>query len=425
MRLFQNRPFVLLWLSQILFGAGDVLYTVGVMATIFEATGSALQTVGVTIAGTLPMFLLGPIAGALVDRYSRRGVLAIMELLRAVLVLVLLGLIQQMGVQVWLIYAIAAGLAVANTFYVPARQALLPSLVPRREVVMANSFIFSTLQAAMGLGFMVGGALILRWSLADLLLINGGLFLLSAVIILLIRPQTTAADSQWPVYERDEEQVSLWQSMVDGGRYLRHHPIARPLILMEWLEHIPHGIWTSALMLVFATQALGADAAAWGQQNAAYFGAQILGAVLVAMFATWFARRAGWVIIVNGFLSGLMTLAFAASPSNWVAVILAFAFGPPMAIRDITQDSLLQMTVEEGQLGRVFAVRNMFRNIIFMVAGIFFAWLADHLSVRVIFAMGGVLYLLTAAYAASHRPLREARMAKPAPRAAAVASASD
>jgi MFS transporter, DHA3 family, macrolide efflux protein len=424
MQLLQNRSFAFLWLSQIISSVADVLYTVGVMVTIFNATGSALQTVGVTIATTLPPFLLGPVAGPMVDRYPRRTVMVLMDGLRAVLVLTLLALFQGGEVAVWLIYTVVAGLAVANTFYLPARQALIPSLVSRHDLIRANSIIFSTIQAAFALGFMVGGTLILLIPLETLLIANGVLFVVAAVFISFIRPHTPPTAEMWSA---DSPRPRLWESMVDGGRYLRQHPIARPLIVMELLEHIPHGVWTSGLMLVFAVQALGENAAAWGQQNAAYFAAQILGAALTVMFAKWLGRRAGWIIITNAFLSGVLTIAFALSPTNLVAVILAFAFGPPMAIRDITQDSLLQMSVDEGQLGRIFAVRNMFRNVIFMLAGIFFAWLADYLSIRWIYAIGGILYLLTATYALSSRPLRRARMVaqKPASEPAPIPATSD
>lgn len=405
LQLFQKRDFTLLWVSQILSGLGDVLYTVGVMVTIFNSTGSAVQTAGVTIAMSLPPFLLGPVAGALVDRYPRQRVMVWMDVLRAALVWGLWLMVRTTGVQVWLVYAVVAGLAVAGTFYLPARQALIPSLVERHQLVLANSLIFSTIQATMALGFMLGGALILIWPLEQLVLLDGVAFVAAAVLIALLRPRPAPQ----PIATHPTE-PPLWESVVGGVRYLRGHAVARPLVIMEMLEHVPHGIWTSALMLVFATQALGADAAAWGQQNAAFYGAQILGAAVAALAAKWLARRAGWVIVTNAFLSGLMTLAFAASPTNGIAVLLAFAFGPPMAIRDVTQDALLQSTVAEGQLGRVFAMRNMFRNVIFMLAGLFFAWLADHLFVRWIYALGGTLYLLTALYALSNRPLREARM---------------
>jgi hypothetical protein len=67
----------------------------------------------------------------------------------------------------------------------------------------------------------------------------------------------------------------------------------------------------------------------------------------------------------------------------------------------------LQSTVEKEQLGRVYATRDMLRNAMFMFAGIFFAWLSGFVSIRIIYVVGGVLYLLTGIYALSNRALRE------------------
>ena len=85
-------------------------------------------------------------------------------------------------------------------------------------------------------------------------------------------------------------------------------------------------------------------------------------------------------------------------------------FGPPAAIRDVAQDSLLQSTVEKGQLGRVYATREMLRNMVFMFAGIFFAWLSDFVPIRMIYVAGGIIYMLTGFYALSNKSLRESKM---------------
>jgi hypothetical protein len=94
----------------------------------------------------------------------------------------------------------------------------------------------------------------------------------------------------------------------------------------------------------------------------------------------------------------------------WMAVGLAFVFGPPFAIRDVAQDSLLQGTVEDGQLGRVYATREMLRNVVFMFAGIFFAWLSDFVPIRMIYVTGGIIYILTGFYALSNKALRESKL---------------
>lgn len=404
LKVLKSWNFALLWCAQLVSGTGDVLYTVGVMVTIFERTGSALQTAGVSVATLLPTFLLGPFAGAIVDQYSRRGIMFVMDVIRAVLLGVLLWMVTVSGFNVWGIYLVVAGLSAASTFYLPARQAIIPSLVERPQLVAANSLILSTTQATYALGFIVGGALILVLDLSTFILIDLVTFLVASVLVILIRPREAAVSVERP------RKPSIWQSIREGGRYLQDHKLARPLIVMEILEHVPHGIWTSALMLVFVNEALNGGSTEWGWQNSAYFSGQLVGAMIAAVAARYLARRAGWVVIGNAFLSGLLTLVYALSPTNLFAVVLAFVFGPPMAVRDVAQDSLLQSSVSEEMLGRVFAMRNMFRNVLFMAAGLFFAWLADMVFIRWIYVTGGVLYFGTALYAVAQPALRQAQI---------------
>jgi MFS family permease len=141
-----------------------------------------------------------------------------------------------------------------------------------------------------------------------------------------------------------------------------------------------------------------------------YSAGMILGSVGALAVGYWLRRYPGRIIVVNACASGLLTLAFAGSQTVWMAAALAFVFGPPNALRDVAQDSLLQATVEEGQLGRVYATQEMLRNVVFMVAGILFAWLSDLLPIRTIYVTGGIAYILTGFYALSNRALRESRM---------------
>ena len=121
-------------------------------------------------------------------------------------------------------------------------------------------------------------------------------------------------------------------------------------------------------------------------------------------------RYPGRIIVLNAVAAGFFTLAFASSQTIWMAVALAFVFGPPFAIRDVAQDSLLQGTVAAGQLGRVYATREMLGSVMFMFAGLFFAWLSDLVPIRMIYVTGGIVYLLTGVYALSNKALRESKM---------------
>jgi MFS family permease len=302
------------------------------------------------------------------------------------------------------IYLIIVGLSAAGVFHQPARLALIPALVGQEQLVTANSFVMASTQIILAISYTIGGWLILALPLYQIALAVV-LLLASAVLIAMLMVIPKRPDAKDAV--RGE---SFWKSVVSGWRYLWHHPLARPLTVMETVEHLPHGIWTGALMLAFTVQALQGDASDWGYQITGYFAGMILGSLGALAVGDWLRRYPGRIIIVNAWAAGLLTLAFASSQTVWAAVVLAFIFGPPNAARDVAQDSLLQSTVEGRQLGRVYATRGMLTSAVFLFAGVFFAWLSEMVAIRLVYGAGGIMYLLTAIYAMSNRALRESRM---------------
>jgi MFS family permease len=403
--LLRNRSFVLLWAAQILSTLGNELYNIGVMVTIFEETGSALQTAGVFVARMVPALILGPAAGVIIDRYPRRLVLVGMNLAQALLLWALLLAGGGETSSTWSGYAIVIGLATAQTFYRPAQQAILPDIVSRAELVRANSLMMSTNQAILMASYAVGGVLILQYGTQLLVIISLATYLVgAAATVLIVAPERPATA------EVDRPDVGFLRAVWDGLVYVRDHPLARPLVVMETFEHWPHGIWISALMLVFTREALQAGTQAWGYQGAAFFAGQLAGALVAVFVAERLARRAGWVIIGSAFLYGVLTLAYAVSPTVLFAVFVSFVFGPPSAIRDVTQDALLQATASPELMGRVYATRDTLARISFMLAGVAFAWLADQVSVRWVYLIGGVMYVGTALYALSSAAIRHSRI---------------
>ncbi|WP_179131629.1 MFS transporter [Candidatus Entotheonella palauensis] len=397
-----NRNYLLLWLAQIISGLGDVLYNVGVMVTIFNHTGSALQAAGVLVATSVPSVIFGPLAGALVDRYPRQSMLITVDIIRALLVAVLLLVLRDEALNVWVIYLIIAGLATATTFYQPARQAMIPSIVPPDDLASANSLLIGANQATLAAGFLAGSLLVLIIPLRLMVLIDLITFIIAAILITFIRPATlnTAATTV-------EARPSLWQSIRDGAGYLQRHQVARPLVVMEIAEHVPHAIWTSALLLVFAEQALNGGPREWGSIVSAFFSGQLIGALIAAFWTRGVEKRPGWIIIGSAAVFGILTGLFALSATLAIALTLSMLFGPPASIRDVAQNTLLQTSVADDMLGRVYALRGTFMSLTFMLSGVVFAGLADFIPIRAIYLIGSGLYLATAIYALTSRALRQ------------------
>jgi MFS family permease len=403
--MIRNRHFLFLWIVNSITTLAIELFTITILVTIFQQTQSTLLAAGTMVARTMPAFLLGPVAGVLVDRFPRKNILICMDLVRLVLVGIAIWFLQGDGkVLVAGVYLILTGLSTADVFHRPARLSLIPSLVTKKQLIKANSFILASNQIMVAISYTVGGWLILSVSLYQIAMGVVVLFAISALTAVLIEVPKRQET------EDDRKKESFWKSFISGWNYLRQHPIARPLTVMETVEHVPHGIWTGALILAFTTQALQGDVSDWGYQVTGYFTGMIIGSLGALLINNWLSQYPGRIIVINACASGLFTLAFASSQTVWIAVVWAFVFGPPAAIRDVAQDSLLQGSVEKGQLGRVYATREMLRNVIFMFAGLFFAWLSDFVPIRMIYVTGGILYMLTGFYALSNKALRQSKM---------------
>ncbi|MFK7805195.1 MAG: MFS transporter, partial [Anaerolineae bacterium] len=367
--MLRNRHFLLLWFVNIITTLAVELFTITVLVTIFEQTDSTLQAAGTMAARMLPAFLLGPVAGVLVDRFRRKNVLLSMDVARLLLIIAATLILQGEGnIPVLGIYIIIIGLSAADVFHRPARISLIPSLVSKDELVTANSYILATSQIVLAVSYTVGGWLIQVVPLGQIALGIVLLFTLSIVALLFISVKRRVKANP------EEKEESVWQAFITGWNYLKRHPIARPLTIMETIEHLPHGIWTGALMLVFVIDALGGGTAEWGYQVTGYFTGMIVGSFAALAMSDWLKRYPGRIIVYTACAVGFLTFAFALSPNIWIATSIAFVFGPPFAIRDVAQDALLQGTVDENQLGRVYATREMLRNVVFMFAGLFFAW---------------------------------------------------
>lgn len=402
MQILRHRAFVFLWVTQLVAALANELTTISIVILVFGATGSALQATGVLVARNLPPLLFGPFVGSIVDRWPRRLVLVAANLLRAsLLALFLVAYANRVG-GLWAGYLLVFGLTLVEIVHKPALLATLPVVVPAERLVWANSVFFTTTQLVFIIGYAIGGVMTTSAGPGLLASINLGFFLLAAASAQLIGAHASPA--------RQGAQVRFWRNVLDGFSYLRTHRLARTLITVEFLESWPHGVWTSALMLSFTIQALGTGVDAWGYQSGAFFAGQLIGALLALAFAQRLGRRPGLIIIANGFLMSVLTFAYAASDSVIVAVLVSMAFGPPFALRDVAQDSLLQTSVSADMLGRVYALREMFARMAFLTGGLLFAQLADSLGIRQIYGLAALLYGLTALYTLWSAVLRQSRL---------------
>jgi len=164
---FRNRPFLLLWLAQAATQIGGNMVIFGLTVIIAKSTGSTTAVSALILTFLLPAVLFSALAGVFVDRLDRRLVLIFTNLLRGVAFVAIFFVGDHLG----LIYLLNITVSTITVFFAPAEAAMIPMLLPRKQLISANGIFTLTLNAAFALGFTLIGPLIVKISGASILII--------------------------------------------------------------------------------------------------------------------------------------------------------------------------------------------------------------------------------------------------------------
>lgn len=402
-----NPRFWHFWISQALSSLGDVFYQVIIMVWVYQKTQSSLQTSLVLIANILPGFIISPRAGALIDRFSRKTILIWSSFASALVTFSFAFLLKVDDIPLWSIYLSISLLSIITAFIHPSKMAILPSIVSKSKLTQANSFIIGSGQAIMAIGFGAGGFLSSRFQLDHLVLFNSLCFLAGGLMLILLQVREDHLQSS---ESQTDLETGFFSGLKSSYRLIQKNKLAHPLIIIELIEHIPHGIWSSAITLSFVVNVLEGGMDEWGLMTGVYFGGMLIGAGFCTLMSGFISRNTGKVIIINAVLTTLNTVLFGYSPDVLFCLILSFIFGIPNSVRDVAQDSLLQATLPQEEMGRVYSFKNMFTTFIFMISGFGFAYLSDIINNRYIYYFGAAIYLLTTLIAWSNPKIRQSKI---------------
>ncbi|HWS52844.1 MAG TPA: MFS transporter, partial [Pyrinomonadaceae bacterium] len=225
----RNRDFRLVWLGQVVSQLGDWFNTIALYALVLDLTGSSGRAVGlVLVARFLPSVVLSPLAGAAADRFSRRAVMIWSDLLRA---LVVLGfLLVRRPEDLWLVYTLTVMQLALSTFFEPARTAVIPSIVSRRELIPANAISAVTWSAMLTLGAAVGGEVTAWFGARAAFVLDSLTYLLSAALIACVRlPPRAPRERRRPTLARA---LGLADTL-EGFRYVWRRPRVFALMMVK------------------------------------------------------------------------------------------------------------------------------------------------------------------------------------------------
>lgn len=346
-----NRNFRLLFFGQTVSQLGDWFNSVAVFALLLDLTGSATAVAWMMIVQFLPMAIVGPIAGVVVDRVDRRKLMIATDVFRGIVVLGLL--LVRSREQVWLAYVVMAATVTGSAFFEPARTATIPNVTSKDELMPANALSSATWAAMLAVGASVGGLVTALAGREIAFVINSASFFVSAWFI-----SRTGYDSTPAVKAPLEGWLALTgiPDMVEGLRYVRQSTHVSALMFVKAGWGLAGGVLL--LLTVFGQRIFpiaGSTAAGIG----VLYGARGIGAGLGPMALRWLMGQTPTAMrrsigpayfIVGGFyvaLAAADTLPLAA------ACVLLAHFGG--SILWVFSTVLLQMEVPDEFRGRVFA----------------------------------------------------------------------
>jgi MFS family permease len=340
----ENRDFRLLWFGQIVSELGDWFTYVALYALLFELVGSASSVALLMVMQLLPIALVGPTAGVVVDRYDRRRIMIATDLIRGTVILGLL--LVRSPSMVWLAYVVTAVAVGAMGFFEPARSATVPNIVAKRDLVIANAVSTGTWSATLTIGAALGGAAAALLGRDTAFVLNSLSFFISAVCLWQMRvPKGDAVRG-----------AAGWHGLIEGLAYMRaHKPVA-------WIALVK-GAWAIVgggllVLTVFGDRVFrpgGSSDAGIGILYAARGIGATIGSFTVTAIARASARSLTRVIGPSYFVAGICYVLLGFAPTIWFAaafVVLAHTFG---SILWVSSNVLLQMAVPDSFRGRVFA----------------------------------------------------------------------
>jgi MFS family permease len=352
-RLALNGSFSALWAGQLISLFGDRIHQLAIGVMVFTVTGSPLATAFVFLSAALPNLFLSPFAGTFVDRWDKREVLVVSDILRAAVIL----LIPLAAVtNILLVYPLSFLVTAISVFFRPARIAILPQIVEDDELITANAALWLGETIADVVGYALAGLLVagLATALPLAFWLDSATYLASALLLatLVVRPAEKAEVAE------DEEAIGFFGEMKAGWDFLRHETVLLANTIQATVGQFTLGILI-ALTVIYATDVFGNEpvgpTAVWGFIETGIGLGNLVGGFIIGLIGAKLAK--GRMVIAGYALWGLMVFVFAITDNLWLALGMAVGQGITNMIFVIPSQTLFQQRTPAELMGRVVGFR--------------------------------------------------------------------
>ena len=391
---FKNRNFSLLWVGQIISQLGDRLGQMALIALVYlRAPGSTMQIAKILSFTIIPVFVIGPLAGVYVDRWDRRRTMYTCDFLRSLLVFTIPLFLFYMK-SLWPIYFIVFVSFSIGRFFVPAKLSIIPELVKKEDLLIANSLINTSGMIAAILGFGISGVLVEKLGAKSGFYMDSLGFLLSGTCIFLISRKFVAAMNFKEVSKEivDVIRKSVFQEIKEGILYFIRQKDIR------FTSGIIFALWSAlgavyVVIIVFVQDTLHSATKDLGLL-VMFLG---IGLFLGSLVYGKFGQRVSHYkiifvcLVASGIMLNLFALGINYYPNFIVAAFLALCLGLIVAPIMIASNTIIHKVSNNEMLGKIFSSLEIVMHLGFLLFMFVSSSLADKFSPLSILVTAGVI----------------------------------
>jgi len=369
-----NKNFLFLWLGQLVSNFGDRLNQMALVALVYQRNpGSEIALAKLISFTIIPVFLIGPIAGAWVDRLNRRNVMIISDMLRGLLVLsipLFIGL-----KQILLVYFVIFLTFSISRFFIPSKMAIIPELVTKDKLLVANTLQDTTHMIGNVVGLVVAGIIVNIACVGAIggFFIDSATFFISAGLIAMMAQRKFVMDVRADLIKTGEALGdSLRRSIVgeikEGMRCLTEYSNMRFITAVFFLLMAGIGA-ISCVIIVFIQSAFGTSTRDLGFLGMFLAAGLLMGTIVYGRFGQGVTRRKAIYLsfITSGIFIIIFTILVKSYPSLFVAGILSGLLGVAISPIMISTNTLTHETIPEEVRGRIFSSLEAVIHLAFLV----------------------------------------------------------
>ena len=348
----KHRDFTLLWIGQLLSFSGSRMQTAAILWHVSlladpSRKGLALGLVGA--AQVVPIIVFAMLSGVVADALDRRKVMLVTQTVLAVFAATLAVLTFGGLSSLWPIYLLAALSSAAASFDGPARQALIPSLVPREDLSSAISLNTLMFQIASVVGPTLAGLVIAGAGIGWVYAVNAVSFLMVIVALLLMRVR--------PRVGLPESVTITWAAAKEGLHFVFSQPIVRSTMLLDFIATFFAS--ATALLPIFAQDILRVGARGYGWLYAAPSIGAVVAGFITAHTVDRIERR-GAVLLWSVAAYGAATVVFGLSRSFALTLLCLAGVGAADTVSTVIRNIIRQLETPDELRGRMTGVNMMF-----------------------------------------------------------------